>query len=177
MKFKLIKQKSPQMKYPVNYFILQVVRPSSTVQLKSRIISSCPPSSQRLSIWSAHWPVTRRSKCSKEPGASQYHQSGPDVSVTADCVWTGVISGFCMCRGCLAVQRTIGCFCPFSLCLNRWAVSCVSTAVLRETSMSPCQSSSTSANHLAPQGASFSLVAASANGTAVQNKVPPMFTH
>lgn len=53
---------------------------------------------------------------------------------------------------------------------------CVSAAVLRETSMSPCQSSNTSANHLPPPGASFSLVATSANGIAVQNKVPPMFS-
>lgn len=116
------RHKSPLIKYSVNYFLLQVVRPSSTVQLKSRIISSCPPSSQRLSIWSARWLMTPRSKCSKEPGAFQYHPSGPDVSVTADYVWTDVISCFSMYRRCLAVQWTI---CGFSFW--RFCFLCVSS--------------------------------------------------
>lgn len=49
---------------------------------------------------------------------------------------------------------------------------CLLTVVLREISMSPCQTFSTSASRPQPAGASSSLAATSANGTAVQNKVP-----
>lgn len=117
-------QKIPLIKESLNYFLLFSCRLSVHPALFNWSLASFPSafhphrdcqSGQLTGQWHHGQSVRKNQVCSWTMSKHSTEQSRY--------VWKVVIS--CFCIWCLAVQCTIRCFCRFSLCLNRWAVSCV----------------------------------------------------